>query len=205
MHQEPANNNHNIVQRCVTWNSLRYDRVFQLQLALKLLAEEQDELSDALFASDRVEVLDACGDIAFVAIGVLWKAGIPVKYIEQYLYECDMGAMDNEHAYAHFTGIMHEITSNLASPESGLSVEAAGAIVQGCYEAVHSLFVTVLRALRTVGVQHRFYDVVSAICTSNDTKEVKGKVAANVKANVVKGAGFVPPTEELKTILAKVH
>lgn len=66
--------------------------------------------------------------------------------------------------------------------------------------ALMSIFVTALGALKGMGMQMAFYDVLYAICDSNDTKEVKGRVSATVKANISKGDNFVPPTKKLAEI-----
>ncbi len=66
--------------------------------------------------------------------------------------------------------------------------------------ATLSTFITALSAIRGAGMQRHFYDVCLAICDSNDTKEVKGKTLAHIKANINKGLGFVPPTLALQKI-----
>jgi hypothetical protein len=52
--------------------------------------------------------------------------------------------------------------------------------------------------LKTLKMQNMFFDVLNAICDSNDTKSVPNKhVDPSVKANTSKGENFVPPTEAL--------
>ncbi len=85
-------NNYNIVHRCIQWNAARYNREYDSNLAIKLLLEETDEL----FAADQfVDVLDAVGDITFVAIGVMWKMGIPQQVIEQFFYRYDLNSISS--------------------------------------------------------------------------------------------------------------
>ena len=69
--------------------------------------------------------------------------------------------------------------------------------------ALHTTFITALGTLRSIGLQHRFFDIVQAICDSNNTKEVKGKTEAGIKANIDKGDKYISPTNTLAEILAE--
>lgn len=178
-----------ITDRCIQWNEQRYDQVYDYELAARLLLEETEEL---YAATDPVERLDAIGDIMFVAIGVFWKLGFNKEQVEDIFHREDLATLSMEDANHVSQSIilfgMDELSNDLVGAYPGLSL--------ACY----SVFITALGALRGMGLQYRVYDVVHAICDSNATKEVKGKVDASVKANVVKGAGFVPPTEALRAI-----
>lgn len=188
----------NIVSQCIAWNAARYDRVLDLKLALSLLAEETDEL----FAADNiVDRLDAIGDINFVSIGIMWKAGLSEEEILTILGLFDVNGLFHENistcdtAMLHFSfaGFVHEVAqdSTLDTTEKVIAFNAAILAIW------HSAFV-----LRSIGLQQEYFNIVKAICDSNDTKEVKGKTDPLVKANIVKGNSFVPPTAALKQILA---
>lgn len=187
----------NIVAQCIAWNATRYDRVLNLDLALSLLAEETDEL----FAADNIiDRLDAIGDINFVAIGVMWKAGLSEEEILELLGAFDDGILhddistcDTEMLHFSFAGFVHEVAqdSTLDTTEKVIAFNAAILAIW------HSAFV-----LRNIGLQQEYFNIVKAICDSNDTKEVKGKTDPSIKANIVKGNSFVPPTAALKQIVA---
>lgn len=180
----------NVVARCIAWNMQRYNREYNQELAVRLLIEEVDEL----FAADQfVDVLDAVGDIAFVAIGVMWKAGVPQQVIEQFFYRHDLASLSSHGAY-NLVGNICSVYLNNANEE------VADLCYAGVHLAAYSCMVVALSAIRGTGMQRHFYDVVAAVCDSNDTKAVREKVAPNVKANVDKGAGFVPPTARLQQI-----
>lgn len=178
-----------IAERCILWNSQRYDQVYNSELAIKLLLEETEELMNA---PTLVETLDAIGDIAFVAMGVFWKLGYNAEQINDIMHGQDFATMDMNEAYWR----QNEIMWNAA--EQTTDIEGA---FPGIQLALYSLFVVALGVARAQGLQHRFYDICHAICDSNATKEVKGKTASDVKANVNKGAGFVPPTKALQDII----
>ena len=179
----------NIAERCILWNSQRYDQVWNYDLAAKLLLEETEEL---FLATKPVDKLDAIGDITFVAMGVFWKLGFTTEQVTEIMHGIDLSkcSMMEANMYAQdvIYSAMDILDDNLKGAFPGLSL------------ACHCLFVTALGQLRGMGLQHKFYEVVHAICDSNATKEIKGKVDPSVKANVVKGAGFVPPTEALLEI-----
>ena len=71
------------IQRVFDWNEARYPMVHDVRLTRALLNEEALELASAY--GNPVEILDAIGDLAFVAIGALWKAGYSVDNVTAYL------------------------------------------------------------------------------------------------------------------------
>lgn len=180
-----------ITERCILWNSQRYDQVYDYELAAKLLLEETQELYDAQCA---ISKMDAVGDIVFVAIGVLWKLGLSAEFIYDIFHGADLDKLDMKDAYGYLTYVELKILDELELNENQPGQYA------GVSLACFSVFITAIGALRGIGLQHRFYDIVHAICDSNATKEIKGKTASNVKANISKGAGFIPPTETLTKI-----
>lgn len=183
----------NIVRKCVAWNAARYDQVYDYPLAGKLLIEETLELFQA--ESD-VDKLDAVGDIVFVSMGVLWKLGVRVEHIEDIL-----GVHNNYLAQAIDMTSVNKVCDNIQNFLFDVLPDDLEAAYPGVALTLYSTFVVALGTLYGMRLQHRFYDVVMAVCDSNDTKEVKGKVDPSVKANLVKGEGFVPPTDALLRIL----
>lgn len=61
------------IPRIVKWNSLRYDQVFDHNLATKIMAEEFVEF---IKANEEVDILDALVDMIYIAIGAMWKMGL---------------------------------------------------------------------------------------------------------------------------------
>lgn len=188
-----------IAERVIDWNSKRYDQVYNSELAVNLLLEETAEL---FATNDKVEKLDAVGDIVFVAIGVLWKLGFTANQISNAVHG---------QAYEQELNIEQASFVDLFNYSKALEYDALEAEeiqdVKGAYMglnlALYSIFTVALGALQGMALQHEFFNIVHAICDSNDTKEVKGKTDASVKANIVKGAGFVPPTKALEEIIKR--
>lgn len=184
----------NIVQKCIAWNKARYDQVFNYELAAKLLIEETKEL---YAAKDIIDKLDAIGDIVFVSIGVFWKMGLSNSIIEQ-LYDVNKKGLANfntDYSVAYCNDVSLYCIDNI-NPNVPAALPA---ITLACY----SSFVTALCAIDGLGLIHRFYDVVDAICESNNTKEIKGKTPAHIKANVEKGTSYVSPKYALMAIVAE--
>lgn len=78
------------IERVIQWNKARFDRKFNTDITYKLLNEEVLEFFIAAHDKDRVEMIDALGDILFVAIGALWKFGFCADEIDQVLLAiCD--------------------------------------------------------------------------------------------------------------------
>ncbi len=185
----------NIVQKCIAWNAARYDQVLDVELAISLLTEETEELFSA---NTNIEVLDALGDITFVAIGVLWKANVPVEVIENILGIDDINtnaltSIDMRKLY-----IGYSVLSNAAIDLSNTAEEFVA-----INAALSAIFGIVLPRLISSGMEASFYDIVNAICDSNNTKVIKGKTDPSIKANIDKGENFVPPTKALGEILSK--
>lgn len=186
-------NSRNIVTRTIEWNAARYDQVYDYALAGKLLNEEVMEL---FRAENDVEKLDAIGDIIFVAIGVFWKLGLSVEHIEDLF-----GVHHEEYLKNVDMETIHENCNKVQSFLFDVLPEDLDGAYPGVALATYCSFMVALGSLSGMGLQDRFYDVVMAICDSNDTKEVKGKTDPTVKANGVKGEGYVPPTKALEYIL----
>jgi len=175
------------IPRIEAWNAARYDRVYNEQLAIALLREEIDEYYVALdmpvaMYEDRlnrlVEIVDALGDIFFVAIGVLWKLNKPWFFHDVLCLRNDLTE------YGYFIPADFRFLSK--DPIAGAKLVVA----------------KVLRAASYLITNEDFTNVVIAICDSNDSKAIK-KTSANIKANIDKGADYFPPTEALMGIAAK--
>jgi len=180
-----------VSQRVINWNAARYEQEYSYQLSVKLLLEEMEELYEAVTVVDK---LDAIGDICFVAIGVLWKLGFTREQIFDIMYVRDLRKVTMLEA--------HDWQIELQSYSFDIINHHLEGAWPGFNLAVYSLFITALGALRGLGMQHYFYAILYAICDSNDTKEIKGKVAANIKANVNKGDGYVGPEAKLMELYA---
>ena len=183
-----------IAIKCVDWNAARYDQVFNYDLAVKLLLEETEEL---FTADNLIDRLDAVGDITFVAMGVLWKMGLSAEEIHAFFYKTDLRIMTMFELHDHMNLVLEHIINRVDDSVYGT--------VPGAYFACYATFITCIQFLQSVKMQGCFYDIVDAICDSNNTKEVKGKVDPAVKANIVKGDSFVPPTQRLEEIVKGVN
>lgn len=173
-----------IAAKCIDWNSARYEQAFNYDLSINLLLEEVEELFEA---RDPIEKLDAIGDITFVAMGVMWKLGFSKEEVHDLMYSVNLCELEMFDIHTYMLHVLAVLSERLNSSD-----EFAAATL-----ACNSLFIIAVGSLKNMGKQAIFYDVVHAICDSNNTKEVKGKVDASIKANVVKGTGYVPPTDKL--------
>lgn len=182
----------NLAQRVIEWNKARYDQVFDAPLAVRLLLEETDELFSA---PSKIDMLDAVGDITFVAVGVFWKLGFDDQTVNLIMHNRDLSQLTSEEMFEW----SHQVI-DLAMRHDTM-MEQPGSF-QALSLAVNSVCIAV-SSMRGMGMQYAFYDVLKAICDSNDTKEIKGKVASNIKANISKGVGFIPPTTQLIIINSK--
>lgn len=192
------------VQKCIEWNEVRYAQVFNGELAINLLKEE---INETLSADDPIAVLDGIGDVFFVCIGILWKLGFSSETIHNIMaYEYTFGNefILSEH---NFTNI--EVDHFLTNYSYGVIVHieedalATREQVQFLMIVFTALF-SMLVLLRERGLIGEVYNILDAICDSNNTKSLpENKVDPSVKANVDKGPAFIPPTMALKRILSK--
>ncbi len=179
----------NFVYRVIKWNELRYDQVYDYNLAKRLLLEETEELYRA---NSVVEKLDAIGDIIFVAVGVFWKLGVHHEVIIDFFYGQDVRklTLDQLHEQANTINLFccEALDDTLEYSYPGFSL------------ATYSTFITAIGTLKGLGLEDLLYEVMDAICTSNETKSIGKKVDTTIKANTVKGLDYVPPTTDLLTI-----
>lgn len=183
----------NTVPECVTrvnaWNAARYNQIYNYELAEKLLVEE---ISELFAAQDIINQMDAIGDIMFVAIGIFWKLKLPVELIQDCLYFQDLRVMSPIEASRW------KIQSESAFYE--YIDETIEESYPGVSFALHAIFHVCLPYLASKQLQHLVYDILAAICTSNETKSVK-RVVSTVKANDGdKGDKYIPPTTDLKKL-----
>lgn len=175
--------------RVAAWNHLRYDQVYDQNLAVALLREEYNEWRlDTL----PVKKLDGLCDVVYVALGVIWKADIDATMIgiaQQRSYQT-VDAIVNafELNPAYFINSIIDVLET----ENDYPVEQA---------MMNIIALATAQALSMGLTQDQFIDALLVVCDSNDSKSVK-KVAANIKANAGdKGAGFIAPEPRLLAIL----
>lgn len=170
-----------VIDSICQWNVLRYKQEPCHELAMKLLFEELQETEDAYRVEDKVAILDGLGDIFYVAIGVLWKTGLTAARIQQLMNAVDQG--------------------NRFTPSPAVALHWYQDDPQN-----HILCMVALGAFQRLeyllGSDQLALDVIRAICISNDSKRIE-TVPSHVKANVNKGLNYIPPTEALKSILAR--
>lgn len=168
-----------VITRVCDWNAARYPREVNTDLQLSLLVEETKELIIAHAVEDEVETLDGCGDMAFVAIGGLWKHGfdpIDIEMLAHLILRASATGKwhvpaPSEQTLARFIEAEYRIESNLEILAMAY-----------CYSFIP------LEA------------VLSIVCDSNDTKVVE-RTDAGVKANIDKGALYLAPTAALKELV----
>lgn len=196
-----------VFESVCAWNAARYEQEFNLQLANKLLTEEyRDEWLPAfrkLHAGERslaneVECLDALADIAYVAMGVAWKAGCDwdaISLAQHRVLDAQADAMCNWPQLAPGFFIGGLIDSFNFDMEQGV-YDTMAMIINACTaEAMYTLGLT----------EEQFTEAMKVVCNSNNSKSVK-RVASDVKANAGdKGPFYVSPKLGLTKILELVH
>lgn len=188
--------------RVASWNSERYEQQFDLPLAVRLLKEEYTEWCTAyntVQTSDNyeraVEMLDAIGDVSFVALGVAWKADIDYATLEAAL----LRNQADTYSAACTMPQLHPMFL-LASVIDGFQYDNEIGIADSMAMIIH-LCALEAKYHFSFGTD-KYFKVLEAICDSNDTKVVV-KAEADKKANDGnKGSSYVPPTEALKKLLA---
>lgn len=196
-----------VFERVCAWNAARYEQEFNLELARKLLEEEYAEewLQDykRLRTSERtieseVKCLDGLADIAYVAMGVCWKAGCTWELLveaQERVLDLQVVAMEMwpQTAPGFFIGGL--IDSFVYDAEVGV-YDSMAMIINACMaEAMYTLGLTL----------PQFEEAMLAVCKSNDSKSVK-RVTSDVKANAGdKGPFYVSPVHDLTKIMEQVH
>ena len=184
------------IKRVCDWNEARYAREVSPDLQRSLLLEELSETVEAieefpltgivessLYQAHQVKVMDGIGDILFVAIGGLWKHGLdPV----------DIQVLIN-------TEIVNVLAGQSTVFYKAMKTARDEYVTYGKYAAIDNVYCISL-ALQFTPIAN-VEAILQAICTSNETKPAV-KTDTAVKANIDKGATFVPPTEALFALIA---
>lgn len=177
------------IEQCIKWNAKRYKRIYHDDLTNLLLLEEAAELAEA---NNLLDILDACGDITFVAVGALWKLGFSKQELENLFIKTQLSGKP----IWEVTGILLAATEDLLGSKT-LRLSVNKALLQDKVGNILGFILGVLTQLDKLNLQHEFINILKAICDSNDTKEVKGITDPSVKANIVKGEQYKPPTDDL--------
>lgn len=170
----------NIIESICNWNADRYEQEYNHELTCALIYEEVSETELAINNDDMVEIADGYADIFYVAIGALWKSGGTPSDIGNILDDIE--------------DIMPvpPVSVCLAWLEKDVSV------------SIPVLAMTALSAFgelsKLLNSDDAALDVIRAVCNSNNTK-IAVKTEADTKANIDKGASYVPPTKDIEKIL----
>ena len=179
--------------RVAHWNSLRYEQVYDKELAIALLREEYKEW---LEADKPVDKLDALCDIVYVTLGIIWKADLNPLAIGEageraaIIIETLLDA--NEMWPAYFIGTYLDVMQY----DKEYSLEMSVSLIM-------SAAMTEMTGLGLT--PDECIEALLIVCDSNDSKSIK-KTASNVKANGNdKGEYFVPPESRLTALLEKAN
>ena len=170
-----------VYQRVSEWNAARYARLYNKELALSLLREEYKEYLEATNPVDR---LDALCDMAYVAMGVLWKLDVSDEDMQtagQHSVQVISALLDiNELNPVVMTSTYLDV---LEYQKDYPPLVTMNFIITACFTEIHGMGVDPIAAM-------------TIVCDSNDSKSVK-RVAPHVKANIDKGENFIPPEPRL--------
>lgn len=172
-----------LVSEVIRWNQLRYKREYNHELTYNLLTEEANEYLAADLINDK---LDAIGDITFVGIGALWKFGLDNADILQVLRITTLCSPSKRE-----TQLNKLIEHNEEYSLDILHVKTIFDKLCFAYDALVSL-----------DMQRYYWNILSAIVFSNDSKEVPvDPLPSNVKANKDKGPNYESPKSLLSYII----
>lgn len=178
-----------IYKRVSKWNGLRYEREYNHDLSMALLAEEFNEYFDT---GEPVHKADALGDLIFVALGVLWKLNI---------------TEDNKMEYAAYEG--SNIVQALVDTNTLMPIHFIGALItQAKHSAdmpvevcAHAIICAAMVQAQADGIDHdSMMKILEIICDSNDSKTI-AKTASHIKANTDKGPFFISPEPRIQGVL----
>lgn len=187
-----------VFARVAAWNALRYDQVFNLTLLTNLLDEEFNEM---LTDETPVLKLDGYCDTIYVALGGLWKLGeFDINLANAF---GEAGVTIDEAAATGAFNTVEDINTAIALNLAALKSDKFSVVPQTLANVLAAICLLChMAAERKFGVN--VYAALEIVCDSNDTKAVK-KTAANVKANIDKGATFVAPEPRLQALLDEVQ
>jgi len=143
----------------------------ELAMRRRLVMEEYNELMAAIKANDRVEIADACADLAYVAIGWCWAC-------EDIYGTFDFGCKSNQKdAETCAEAIKKKIRLVMADPYE------IGDVAVLFYHAI------------ALGEYYGFPmdDVWREVQRSNMAKVVNGKVNKRADGKIIKPPGWTPP------------
>ena len=166
-----------IIKDICTWNAERYEQEHNYEVLVRLLKEEGEETLEALEKGSDVDIYDGYADVIYVAIGGLWK--LKVRHIYALLIQVQQSVTE-----------FPSLRASIIWYEDKPSVHTLALVV--C-TAFHE---GALRLGSTLGMS----DILTAVCISNNTKEVV-KTESSIKANIYKGEAYVPPTEDIEQVL----
>lgn len=182
-----------ILKRVSNWNSKRYERQYDRNLSVNLIAEELQEYMEATTDVDR---LDALCDTVYVALGILWKINVDDEVLE---YNADESNKQ----------VARLLETNTFEP-----VQLAFTVLQAYkYDkdypvalAAQLLITLCMTQMSMMYLSHTDkIEALLVVCDSNDSKSIK-KTAAHIKANDGdKGPYFTPPEARLGAILDRVR
>ncbi len=181
----------NIFERVSNWNEARYPQVYNWNLQLQLLTEEFVE--EFMEATTEVDKLDALCDMSFVALGGLWKAKLhpqEFEHVDKEIYKQLLGC----ETIADLCQMMANYLANYEKKGADKSFEDNYVINTAAY-----IFADLVMNTMELDTPRKII-ALSIVCDSNDSKAVK-RTAPGVKANIDKGAGFVPPEARLQALL----
>ena len=178
-----------LVTRVIAWNAARYPQQSNTALTLALLGEELDEL---YLATNKVEALDAIGDILFVAIGALWKIGCSAESISRVITMIFLSGQDSKDLARSAS---HSISELLNA--NGLVLFANKDDIILITSIISYLHLVLYPCLVAIGRLSMVETILDAICTSNETKSIPGELTdPSIKANSGasgKGPNYVSP------------
>ena len=182
----------NIYNRVALWNSRRYDREYNPELCLDLLTEEWIEYVQA---DNLVDRLDGLCDVAYVALGGVWKLNLAEADMDKAADLASEHVLLSLQAGAKADAVFKAISWYVASDDDLTAMFGCHCMsALAFYEAqVHGF------------TPDQFNRAMLAVCDSNDSKSAK-KTAANVKANTSdKGEFYKSPTAALTKIVEEMQ
>lgn len=197
--------NTTVIDMVINWNKERYEREFNYDLSNALLFEELHELWESRH-KHAYQILDAIGDIQFVCLGILWKAGITFLSINEIFTGYDLRTLTPMEGYKLVPKVMEGLFFDVDKLSFPVPILEKNEQEYECIRfVIHCLFVICTMELKSMGIQHGYYDILPIICKSNNTKKVPNKVVpSHIKANIDKGPNYIPPTEDLRQLFYKL-
>lgn len=177
-------------QAVAKWKELRGERVFDSAMSLSLLNEE---LNEYVNAEEAHEAIDAAVDIAFVAAGAIWSANYPL---------CE-GSLKSMKLFNEDLASSLPFHMNIANALSNMvAFEGTHIFLGNCYQIIGACYVHVCQILNSEALGQQAFE---AIVVSNNTKTAQIIPIGEKYSPEGKGAGFIPPTETLKLLVAEAE